>query len=87
MSWAHLTSSIPDLIICQGASLPMPILFEFGLGTSLGWKEWVDEELSDMGFMAALQWADIGTCFIAAIWSAGGVLLLIPFFFVAAISL
>ena len=54
VSWAPLTSSIPDLVIRQGASLPMPILFEFGLGTSLGWKEWVDEELSDTGFMAAL---------------------------------
>ena len=30
----------------------MPILFEFGSGTLLGWKEWVDEELADMGFMA-----------------------------------
>ena len=52
MSWAPLASSIPDLDICQGTSLPVPILFEFGSGTLLGWKEWVDEELADMGFMA-----------------------------------
>ena len=59
MSWAPLTSSILDLVICQGASLPMPILFKFGSGISLGWKEWVDEELSDLGFMAALQRAGV----------------------------
>jgi len=39
VSWAPLASSIPDLVIYQGTSLPMPILFEFGSGTSLGWKE------------------------------------------------
>ena len=37
----------------------MPILFEFRLGISLGWKEWVDKELLDMGFMAALQQAGV----------------------------
>ena len=37
----------------------MPILFEFGLGTSLGLKEWVDEKLADTGFMAALQQASM----------------------------
>ena len=52
VSSAPLASSIPDLDIHQGTSLPVPILFKFGLGTSLGWKEWVDEELVDMGFMA-----------------------------------
>ena len=52
VSWAPLASSIPNLDIHQGTSLPVPILFKFGLGTSLGWKEWVDEELVDMGFMA-----------------------------------
>ena len=26
----------------------------FGLGTALGWKEWVDRKLSDMGFMGLL---------------------------------
>ena len=55
VSWAPLASSIPDLVIHQGTLLPVPILFEFGLGTSLGWKEWVDDELSGMGFMAVLQ--------------------------------
>ena len=55
VSWAPLASSIPDLVIRQGTSLPVPILFEFGLGTSLSWKEWVDDELSGMGFMAVLQ--------------------------------
>lgn len=44
-----------QLNICQGTSPPVPILFEFGSGTSLGWKEWVDKELFDMGFMEALQ--------------------------------
>ena len=33
----------------------MPIHFEFGLGTALGWRKWVDDELSDMGFMGLLQ--------------------------------
>ena len=42
VSWAPLASFILDLDICQGTSLPMPILFEFGSGMSLGWKEWVD---------------------------------------------
>ena len=37
----------------------MPIVFEFGLGTALGWKEWVDTELSNKGFMVVLQWADV----------------------------
>ena len=54
VSWAPLASSIPDLDIRQGTSLPVPILFEFGSGMSLGWKEWVDTELSNVGFIAAL---------------------------------
>ena len=37
----------------------MPIHFEFGSGTTLGWKEWVDREFSDMGFMGLLQQAGI----------------------------
>ena len=37
----------------------MPILFEFRSGTSLGLKEWVDMELSDVDFMAALQQAGV----------------------------
>ena len=32
--WALLASSIPDLAIHQGISLPVPIHFEFGSGTS-----------------------------------------------------
>ena len=55
VSWVPLASSIPNLIISQGTSLPVPIISEFGSGTSLGWKEWVDDELSNKGFMAALQ--------------------------------
>ena len=55
VSWAPLASLIFDLIIRQGTSLPVPIHFEFGLGTALGWKEWVDRELSDTGFMRLLQ--------------------------------
>ena len=31
VSWAPLVSSIPDLAIRQGISLPVPIHFEFGL--------------------------------------------------------
>ena len=58
-SWTHLASSIPDLDIHQGTSLPVHILFEFRLVTCLGWKEWVDKELSNTGFMAALQQAGV----------------------------
>ena len=54
VSWAPLASLIPDLAICQGISLPIPIHFEFGSGTALGWREWVDSELSDAGFMGLL---------------------------------
>ena len=59
VSWAPLASSIPDLAICQGISLPVPIHFEFGSGTALGWREWVDNELSDAGFMGLLQRAGV----------------------------
>ena len=59
VSWVLLASLIFNLVICQGTLLPMPILFEFGSGTALGWKEWVDRELSDMGFMGLLQRADV----------------------------
>ena len=38
VSLAPLASSILDLHIRQGTSLPVPILFEFGSGTTLGWK-------------------------------------------------
>ena len=55
--WAPLASLIPDLVIRQGTSLPVPIHFEFGFGIALGWKEWVDKELSDTGFMGLLQQA------------------------------
>ena len=54
VSWAPLASSIPDLAIRQGISLPVPIHFKFGSGTTLGWREWVDSELSDAGFMRLL---------------------------------
>ena len=59
VSWAPLASSIPDLAIRQGISLPVPIHFEFGLGTTSGWREWVDNELSDVGFMGLLQRANV----------------------------
>ena len=55
VSWAPLASSIPNLVIRQGILLPMPIHFEFGLGTALDWREWVDNELSDMSFIRLLQ--------------------------------
>ena len=37
----------------------MPIHFEFGLSIALGWKEWVDNELSDTSFMGLLQQAGV----------------------------
>ena len=59
VSWAPLASSILDLSIRQGVSLPVPLHFEFRSGASLGWKEWVDSELSDTGFMGLLQRAGV----------------------------
>ena len=59
VSWAPLASSIPDLAIRQSISLPVPIHFEFGSGTALGWREWVDSELSDADFMGLLQRAGV----------------------------
>ena len=59
VSWAPLASSVPDLSIRQGVSLPVPLHFEFGSGASLGWKEWVDSELSNTGFMGLLQRAGV----------------------------
>ena len=58
-SWAPMSSSVYDLVIRQGISLPMPIHFEFGSGIAQGWKEWVDSELSDTGFMGLLQRASV----------------------------
>ena len=55
VSWAPLASSIPNLAIRQGVSLLVPIHFEFGSSTALGWREWVHSELSDTGFMGLLQ--------------------------------
>ena len=55
ISWAPLAFSILDLAIRRGDTLPVPILFEFGLGAPLGWKEWMDRYLSDTGFMKELQ--------------------------------
>ena len=37
----------------------MPIPFKFGSSTTLGWKEWVDKELFDEGFMEVLQQAGV----------------------------
>ena len=54
-----MSSSVYDLVIRQGISLPMPIHFKFGSSTAQGWKEWVDSELSDTGFMGLLQWAGV----------------------------
>lgn len=34
-------------------------LFEFGSSTSLGWKEWINEEFFDTAFMVALQQAGV----------------------------
>ena len=54
-----MSSSIYDLVIHQGISLPVPIHFEFGSGTAQGWKEWVNSELSDTGFISLLQQAGV----------------------------
>ena len=35
-SWAPMSSSISDLVIRQGISIPVPIHFEFGSGTAQG---------------------------------------------------
>ena len=43
ISLAPLVSSILNLAIRQGDVLPVPILFEFGSGTSLNWKERIDK--------------------------------------------
>ena len=59
ISWALLASLIANLVILQGTSLTMPIHFEFGSGTALGWREWVDNELSDTDFMGLLQQAGV----------------------------
>ena len=59
VSWAPVSSSISDLVIRQGISLPVPIHFEFGSRTTQGWKEWVISELSDTGFIRLLQQADV----------------------------
>ena len=54
-----MASSIPDLIIRQGTSLPVPIHFEFGSSTMLGSREWVDKELSNTSFIGLLQRAGV----------------------------
>ena len=59
VSWAPLAFLVPDLSIRQGVSLLVPLHFEFGSGASSGWKEWVDSELSDTGFMGLLQRAGV----------------------------
>ena len=55
ISWAPLAYLILDLVIRQGTSLPVPIHFEFGSSTALGWKEWANNELFDTSFMGLLQ--------------------------------
>lgn len=54
MSWAPLSTTILNPAFFHGETLLIPILFEFGLGMSLGWKVWVDCELYDVGFMEML---------------------------------
>ena len=54
-----MSSFISDLVILQGISLAVPIHFEFGSDTALGWKEWIDSKLSDTGFMGLLQRAGV----------------------------
>ena len=49
-----LATFIPDLAIHHGETLLGLILFEFRSSTSLGWKEWVNKKLSDVGFMEVL---------------------------------
>ena len=59
ISWAPLASSIPNLAICHGISLPVPIHFEFGSSATSGCRKWVDNELSYTGFMGLLQQAGV----------------------------
>lgn len=59
VSWVLVSSSISNLVIHQGISLLVPIHFEFRSSTALGWKEWVDSELFDTGFIGLLQWASV----------------------------
>ena len=59
ISWAPLASLIPVLVIRQGTSLPVPIHFEFGSSTALGWKEWVNNKLFDTDFIGLLQRAGV----------------------------
>ena len=54
VSWVPLASSVSDLSIRQGVSLPVPLHFAFGSDASSGWKEWADSELSDTSFMGLL---------------------------------
>ena len=58
-SWASLAYFKPDLAIRRGETLLVPILFKFRSGTSLGWKDWVYQELSDVGFMEVVQRAGV----------------------------
>lgn len=51
----HFLGSVGFLYLwSQVDMLPMPILFEFGSGTSLSWKESVDKEFSNTIFMGVL---------------------------------
>ena len=59
-----MASSILDPVIRHDTSLPVSILFEFRSSTSLGWKEWVDEEFSNTSFMAVLQWAYVSKAIV-----------------------
>ena len=47
------------LSFARALSLPLPIHFEFGSGTTLGWRDWVDNELFDTSFIGLLQQAGI----------------------------
>ena len=68
ISWAPLASSITNLAIRQGISLPVPIHFEFRSGAASGWREWVDNELSYAGFMGLLQQAGVLKAIVSSRW-------------------
>ena len=54
-----LPSAILDIVVHHGDALLVPIHFGFGSATSVGWKGWIDQELSNVGFMETLQWVGV----------------------------
>lgn len=55
VSLVPLLSAISHFVIRCGDALPVPMHFKFRSGISIVWREWVDQELSDVGFIETLQ--------------------------------